>query len=435
MLSTKAIEQKDKYVGYSYSYPHKLAYRTFDAVEVKDLWKEENKENLFFYLHIPFCEMRCGFCNLFTIANPKEGVQAYVNKVIEEIDFYQSFLPHSSFTNFAIGGGTPTFLEVEELALLFNKMKSLGISPQTYYGSIEASPKTLTADKLALINEFGISRLSMGIQSWHEEEVKALGRPQTIATTQEAVELLAQSSIQEFNLDLIYGGQHQTIDSFLFSIQKTIDYHPTEIFLYPLYVRELTGLGKKKTNEYNDRRSELYLAGRDALLAAGYEQVSMRCFRKANTKTKTLLQHNACTDNMVGVGAGARSYTKGLHYSSDYAVDRKEIKSIISNYSARESFHSINYGVYLNDEEQKRRFLIKGITDGGTLSSIAYQHRFGTNAFEEFEFMKQLIEKKWLIKKGDNYVLSAEGMCYEDFIGPSLYSSQVKILMETSFLK
>ncbi|WP_299674318.1 STM4012 family radical SAM protein [uncultured Dokdonia sp.] len=428
--SIKEIDTTNLYQGYTYSYPHKSAYRAIEKTSLATIWAKEQMKRLFFYVHIPFCEMRCGFCNLFTMANPKEGVRHYIEALKREMDTYKGLFPEARFTNFAIGGGTPTFLEIDEFQLLLEYISAMGVDMATYYGSIETSPKTLTKEKIVLIENAGITRVSMGIQSWIETETKSLGRPQSISKAETIVSQLASSAIPEFNLDLIYGAKDQDKKSFLYSIEKTLAYQPTEVFLYPLYVRQLTGLGKKN-RDTEDHRHELYLLGRDILLTAGYEQMSMRCFRKKNSPISTITDaYNSLTDGMIGIGAGARSYTKELHYSTDYAVDRKVIKNIISNYSHTDDFNTISYGIALNDWEQKTRFVIKSVTDGGKLSHQLYQTLFGTDVFQEFEILQVLLDKEWLEKEQENYTLSLKGMCYEDIIGPALYSDDVKSLMK-----
>ena len=193
-----------------------------------------------------------------------------------------------------------------------------------------------------------------------------------------------------------------------------------------MYLRQLTGLGKKGVED-NTNRKQLYLAARDKLLASGYEQTSMRCFRKANTAFETNNEeYDSIQDGMIGVGAGARSYTSNFHYSTDYAVAKKEIKSIIDKYSQKENFEHIKHGIFLNEEEQKRRFLIKSITDGGIFNTATYTKNFKTNAFEEFDLLNELVERKFLTEINKNiFRLSLKGMVYEDVIGPALYSENV----------
>ena len=113
MISLAQNLRQSPYVSYAYSYPHKTAYRPFDVpVRLEDAWASENKESLFLYLHVPFCEMRCGFCNLFTTANPNENMIAvYLDALKRQAGEVRRALGDGvRFTRMAIGGGTPTFL-------------------------------------------------------------------------------------------------------------------------------------------------------------------------------------------------------------------------------------------------------------------------------------------------------------------------------------
>ena len=417
------------YQQYTYSYPHKHAYRKLaNPVDVKTAWQAEDKTNLFAYLHIPFCEMRCGFCNLFTIANPKEGVANYINTIQKEAQTYRELMPDLRFEEYAIGGGTPTFLSVKEFAKMLAIFKNdFGVATNTKYGSIEASPKSLNAEKIALIEEFGINRISMGIQSWMEQETKLLGRPQKVETAEKAIELIKLSKIPEVNLDLIYGIYGQTKASWRYSLEKTLAYEPTEIFLYPLYTRPLTGLSKMQ-QENKDNRLDLFRFGRDFLLSNGYMQTSMRCFRKADIPYFSN-NYQSTQNSMIGIGAGARSYTKNLHYSTNYAVTRKATKAIIHEYSLREDFTTIEYGFYLNEAEQLSRFLVKSLIDGGKLFPAAFTQRFEKSVFD-LPIIQEFLQKNWLEEKEGYWQLSESGMEKEDFIGPMLFSENVKKLMK-----
>lgn len=416
----------DIYQQYAYSYPHKLAYREFEnPLTLKEVWQAENKANLFAYLHIPYCEMRCGFCNLFTIANPKQGLNDYLTALKREASTYKVQLPSIQFEEYAIGGGTPTYLNTEQLATMLSIFKNdLGVNTNEKYGNIETSPKSITADKIQLIEAYGINRISIGIQSWMEDETKQLGRPQSSSMAARAVQQLTDSDIPEVNVDLIYGINGQTPKTWQFSLERTLAYQPAEIYLYPLYTRPLTGLAKVNSQSVTDNRLSLYRQGREYLLTNGYQQVSMRCFRKLGAP---LIRSNYDTtiDGMIGIGAGARSYTSTVHYSSHYAVSRKAIKSIIEAYSNKENFTFIHYGIYLNREEQIRRFLIKSLIDGGRLNIIQFKERFNQSIFD-FDIIQSFFDENILEKQGDFIQLSVKGLEMEDWIGPALFSSQVK---------
>ena len=100
------------YEGYAYSYPHKHSYRRLNNLQLQTLWQEEKKDALFLYVHLPFCEMRCGFCNLFTIANPQNNmVDAYLQTLEREAIAIKNQVAPQSFGQLAVGGGTPSFLQ------------------------------------------------------------------------------------------------------------------------------------------------------------------------------------------------------------------------------------------------------------------------------------------------------------------------------------
>jgi len=196
------------------------------------------------------------------------------------------------------------------------------------------------------------------VQSFVEAEVRAVGRSQKTSEVRQALETIRQAEIPKLNLDLIYGMPHQTLQSWRFSINAALEFEPEEIYLYPLYVRPLTGLNKRSLN-WDDSRLRLYREGRDILLSKGYEQISMRIFRKTQEEETTYTYQNS----MVGLGCGARSYTSTLHYSSEYAVAATGVKGILADYIARadNSFDYASHGFALNLDEQKRRFVVKSL--------------------------------------------------------------------------
>src|SRR5690606_28839892 len=153
---------------------------------------------------------------------------------------------------------------------------------------------------------------------------------------------------QTLNLDLIYGLPGQTVSTWLESLQMALAYHPEELYLYPLYVRPLTGMDKLDKN-WDDVRLQCYRIGRDFLLENDYRQVSMRMFRANNTPENNTV-YRCQEDGMLGLGCGARSYTREYHYSSEYAVGRQGVLEILQDYIKRapQSFDNIDYGFHLN---------------------------------------------------------------------------------------
>lgn len=440
MTTLATLLATSPYTAYSYAYPHKTAYRPLTpAVALSELWARERRDALFLYLHIPFCEMRCGFCNLFTQTNAgSDLVTAYLEAIEREAIQVKSALGASKFARMAIGGGTPTFLSTRELERLFDMATEImGADPLDIPTSVEVSPQTATPDKLQLLKVRGVDRISIGIQSFISAETAAAGRPQAVDDVFAALERIKSLAFPTLNLDLIYGLPGQSIESWLASLQIALRFAPEELYLYPLYVRPLTGLGRSK-RDWHDERRDYYRQGRDLLLANGYEQVSMRMFRlltAASPDSLTPAPLYCCqSDGMLGLGCGARSYTSSLHYSSEYAVGMTGIQEIITNYTQTtdDRFNWVNYGYRLNLDDRRRRFLIQSLLHADGLSFDDYHQTFGTNAMTDFPQLNDLITLE-LATEGDcnKLGLTAAGIEVSDTIGAWLYSPQVKELMES----
>ncbi|WP_431477147.1 STM4012 family radical SAM protein [Massilia eburnea] len=436
------------YQAYSYSYPHKSAYRTLEQpMPLQALWAGEDRSALFGYIHVPFCEMRCGFCNLFAMANPgDELVERYVSQVVRQMWVLNDVLGERRFARFALGGGTPTFLQPRQLETLLRAAEDiLGIRLQDTPSGIEASPETATADKLAVCRAMGIDRVSLGIQSFSAPEMRALARPQQNDAVRSAIARIRDAGFPTLNLDLIYGIAGQTTASLLASIDSALEFMPEELYLYPLYVRQHTGLGKlaqrRAAGSFDtiplapagDSRLQLYIAARDHLRARGYVQVSMRMFRAPHAPDQAGPSYCCQNDGMVGFGTGARSYTRGLHYSTDYAVGRAGTMDIIKGYLAYqdEDFLEARHGFQLGPEEQRRRYVIQSLLTDPGLDLLAYAARFGSTCLDDLPDLRELAALGLAEQSGSLLRLNDLGYAYADTIGPWLASGRVQELMSS----
>ncbi len=419
------------YQQYLYGYPHKTAYRALETpVPLEQVWSAEDTRALFLYVHVPFCEMRCGFCNLFTAAGPTaDGVSKYLDALEREALAVKPVLGTAAFARAAIGGGTPSFLEPAQLQRLFDLIERLGVPLGKTPLSIELSPETTTAQKVRVLRDRGAARVSIGIQSFLEAEVAAVKRPQRRADVDRALDLLRAADFQTLNLDFIYGIEGQTIDSFLQSLQVAQRWAPEELYLYPLYVRPLTVLGKA-ARAWDDLRLSLYRAGRDWLKANGYRQLSMRMFRKGSAPAAAAPVYRCQEDGMLGLGVGARSTTRGLHYSSEFAVGSRAVRGIIESYAARPSasFTHAHHGFALSAGEQQRRHAILSLLSEDGLDHAAFLARFGVSS--AVLPLKELVEHGLAREAGGALQLTDAGLERSDVIGPWLHSQAVDAAMQ-----
>jgi oxygen-independent coproporphyrinogen III oxidase len=439
MISLAQSLRKSPYVSYAYSYPHKTAYRPLEVpMRLEDAWATENKQSLFLYLHVPFCEMRCGFCNLFTTANPNENmIAAYLDALKRQAGEVRRALGDTRFARLAIGGGTPTFLEPSELESLFDIASNIfDCRVDLIPASCETSPLTADESRLRILRERGIDRISIGVQSFVEAEVRAVGRSQRTKIVEDAIERIRKLGFPVLNLDLMYGLPGQTVESWLASLQAALRFEPEELYLYPLYVRPLTGMSQHH-KEWNDIRLACYREGRALLLNSDYEQRSMRMFRSRRIAKPEDPVYCCQDDGMVGLGCGARSYTRKLHYSNEYAIACNGVQGIIESFikSPTLNFSFADYGFSLSTEEERRRFVIKSIlvVDGLELSS--YQQRFRRSVLDDFPQLAELSTEGLASFDSNTLKLSEPGLELSDAIGPWLYSTSVHDLMNNYELR
>jgi oxygen-independent coproporphyrinogen-3 oxidase len=241
-----------------------------------------------------------------------------------------------------------------------------------------------------------------------------------------ALSRLRGAGFPTLNIDLIYGVQGQTVASWLESIRAALRFSPEELYLYPLYVRPLTGLGKRG-RAATDLRLECYREGRALLLSAGYRQLSMRMFRANNAPAESGPVYRCQEDGMVGLGCGARSYTAALHYSDEYAVGRQGVREILAAYLSRpdEELTRAYYGYALDAEDQRRRYAILSLLSEG-LSLAEYRARFGAEPFSDLPELGSLAPLGLAAEDGGRLALTPLGLERSDVIGPWLASRRAR---------
>lgn len=415
------LKDKDIYQQYMYNYPHKKAYRNIENVDILNLKDKIERDKLGLYIHIPFCRNRCGYCNLFSLSgNNYDLMKKYIDEIEIEAKYYRDNF-NIEIDNFILGGGTPLYLDKVELERVLSiPKKYFGKSYEEIYIAIETSPKDTTEDKLKLLKKYSVDRVSIGIQSFIDSELISLKRNHREIDIKKSLELLKKYKFPILNIDLIYGIENQTTDSFLYSIKKSIEYNPEEIFLYPLYIRENKTLDSSEIDRY-----KLYKIGRKYLLENGYTQQSMRRFSKINRET------NTCGfSNSIALGVGGRSYIDNLHYCREYSDNQKRIKILIEEYINDKEKNIIKYGILLDEDERKRIFLIRNLFTVEGLPIEDYKKTFKNSIFSDFKILNTWIENKYYYIE-NNYLKPTElGISLADYLGPQLISENIKIKMD-----
>ncbi len=427
------------YPGYVYGYPHKKAYRPLPPRPAVDAWRHESRDRLFCYVHVPFCTQRCSFCNLFTFVTAASPVDAYLDALARQMEGYAAFLRPATFARLYVGGGTPTFLTSVQLRRLVAHLRdTLSVEPERTGGCIEASPETVDEDKLGVLRELGFQRLSLGVQSFVAEELRHVNRRFEFEQNLRAVEMAGRAGFPQFNLDLIYGLPGQTLATWKRSLDTAAASAATSLFLYPLYVRPLTGLDRRADLPPSPTPLEMgrmYDAALERLTAAGFRQVTMRQFLRSGSSRlagASGSEYSCQADAMLGLGAGARSYTEALHYSTPWKMLARNIRAVVEEFcAAADRPPLVTHGVELDLDERRRRFVILSLLYDG-LDLDAFRARFDDDARLLFqEHWDALSAEECVRTEPDVIRLSPRGVRHADVVGQLFFSDRVRSLVDT----
>ena len=420
------------YIQYMYSYPHKTAYRALEGVMLGAYTSCLGGGGNSLYLHIPFCQTKCGYCNLFSVAGQGEdAVEAYLRAVERQSGQYREVLEPTqvSFSQVVIGGGTPLYLSKRQMSRMFDgfhkyfRLEGAGKTDLV----IETAPNQTTGEKVRILKQAGATRVSMGIQSFSDRELAVLGRKHDGRRAAQALSLLMSADFRCVNVDLIYGIPGQTVESLLASVKQAVSFQPDEIFLYPLYVKHGVRMERQGVVMDGALAFTLYQAAAEVLREAGFRQDSMRRF----VRGRDTRNWSECGfGNSLALGCGGRSYLGNLHFCSPYAVTRQDCMMELQAYEQTEDFTKVTHGILLTDEELKRRYVIRHLLICPGLLLSRYEELFGTGAMEEFPILKDWQEQAYVCQKGGFLSLTEAGMELSDWLGPQLISRAVREKME-----
>lgn len=422
--------RNDPYQQYMYSYPHKTAYGDLTGIYLSDYMDRLAGQRNSLYIHLPFCQYKCGYCNLFSIAgNDTKLMQKYVKHIGKQASQLAKLMDDTiSFSDLALGGGTPLLLASDLLRQIFQIVYDcFSFDTISQPLVVETSPKQTSPEKLELLKEYAANRISIGVQSFQQEELETLCRQHSAEEAGKALQLIRQMGFDHINIDMIYGIPGQREESLLNSLEEALRYQPEEMFIYPLYVKPGTGLYRKGMQSSPDA-FVLYRAAKEFLQKAGYVRKSMRRFVRKDYLATEEMQGNGhlCGfDNTISLGCGGRSYIGNLHYCTPYAVGQEACRKQLANYLEQEDFLNIHHGYLLDQDEMKRRYVIKHLLYDRGIYKTDYQEHFGRAVEEDFPILVDWQEEQLLEQRDAWIALTEEGMDRSDYLGPQFISEEV----------
>lgn len=349
------------------------------------------------YVHIPFCEHICSYCDFCKMFYNEKICDKYLDVLLEEL---RSNNINNKLKTIYIGGGSPSCLSVDQLEkLLSNLIKYLD---DEYEFSIEVNPENIDENKIKLIKRYGVNRVSVGIQSFDEEILKLLGRKHNFDDVKRCVDLLNKYEIFNYSFDFIYGIKNQSINSIDIDLEKALILKPKHLSFYSLILEENTLL---KINKYKEEEEEIVREQYDYIYKKlkdnGYDRYEVSNF----SLNGYMCKHNLVYWNNLeyyAIGVGSSSYVDGARYTTSRNI---------SNYLKG----VINKEKYDAEREEEYIMLKLRLDEGINLNE--YKSIFCEDFLVKYgSVVDKLIVDKLLEVKGCNLKTTYEGMLLLDSI-------------------
>lgn len=285
----------------------------------------QNKEELSLYIHIPFCVRKCGYCDFLSAPADENTRDRYVQALLMEIERYQGTeTADRKIKTLYIGGGTPSILSVKQLEYIIQKIKCIFNFNDNVEASMEMNPGTASKEKCRALYQMGINRLSIGLQSTNDEELKALGRIHSYEDFLNTYTWCREAGFQNINVDLMAALPYQTVESYAAGLRKIAHLAPEHISAYSLILEEGTPFYQKYDSgcyPLPDEEQErlMYRETEQILAQAGYERYEISNYAKKGYACRHNLVYWQGAD-YLGLGLGSSSYMNGVrfHNTTDF---------------------------------------------------------------------------------------------------------------------
>lgn len=272
------------------------------------------------YVHVPFCVKKCPYCDFYSVVHEKTLEEEYTKAIVADMKSHSGSKFQADTLYF--GGGTPILISADNIALIIKTATEVFALEGEV--TIEANPNSTTVKKLKALKNAGINRISFGMQSANERELKALGRLHDLKTAIEAVNNAYACGIDNISVDIMLGTPHQTIDTVKDTIEVIKNLPITHISAYMLKVEKSTPYFKSEILQFcadDDALCDIYLMTINRLKEAGFLQYEISNFAKIGKESRHNLKYWRC-EEYLGFGASAHSYVNQRRYYNENSVKK-----------------------------------------------------------------------------------------------------------------
>lgn len=369
------------------------------------------------YIHIPFCKQACSYCD-FYFSTHLLNKQDFLQALYTEIALRSNYLAGQDVETIYFGGGTPSQLEVAELNEIIQRIKENYTIAKSTEITVESNPDNLTTDYLTSLFQIGVNRLSIGIQSFKNEDLQLMNRAHNSAEAQHCVGNARAVGFENISIDLIYGLPNSSFSDWKTNIEKALELNPEHISAYNLTIEKGTPLAHSVAKGRVIIPSDAEVVEQHNLLVhqlsqAGFEHYETSNFARAGFRSK----HNSSYwkgVHYLGLGPSAHSFNETSR-SWNVASTKKYVEAI----SKKGSFFETEV---LSDTDRMNEFIMTGLRTVEGINLHHFESNFGTQALQQLLTEATSNLKKGLITKTQNRLeITAEGKVLLDGITAELF--------------
>lgn len=365
-------------------------------------------KELALYIHIPFCQSKCYYCDFCSYPNENNSVAKYVDYMKKEIDIYSEILNDYIVSTIFIGGGTPSYIDARYISDILNHLSKRLTLAEKMEISIEANPKTLNSEKLDVYKDSGINRLSLGVQSLNDDVLSKIGRIHTRKDFLDTYKLVRSKGFDNINVDIMFNLPNQRVKDVVNTLNEIVTLDVEHISYYSLKIEEGTpfydmDIKNQLALPNEDEERLMYHKGIELLDRSNYNHYEISNFSKKGLECK----HNMfywTVKPYVGMGLAAHSNINKRRYGNttnfdEYfaAVDKSEFP-VVENES-------------IDEATEMSEYMILGLRLIDGIRKDSFNSRFGIHVDDVFgDKLIVLHDKGLLINTADTVKLTSMGL-------------------------
>jgi len=355
------------------------------------------------YIHVPFCVRKCKYCSFFSTKMTDENLEVYLKGIKNEISYYSN--KDYKVKTIYFGGGTPSLLKGEYLEVILNSLNEAFDLTDLEELTLEANPESVNVEAVRAWKDLGFNRISLGIQTFDDNNLKLLGRAHNSEEARSALNIL-KKNFTNISADLICGLPNQSLSDWEKDLDNILEYDLNHISIYPLQIEPDTVLAKIIDNEYyngiDDLMHDMMYLAKSKLELKGYNHYEIANYSKEGFESKHNLIYWTYKP-YLGLGPSAASFYNGVRWQNTTNIDlwKTDLKKEIDNDSKKIEIQMAEFAFLalrlldrgLNSDDFKRKFKI-------SLESV------------HGETLDRLINYNWLTKEQNRYKLTTQAIFF-----------------------